>query len=154
MDPDWTGPYTIHEVLPKGTFRLCDPSNPSQVMSQIYNISHLKLYFPRSVQESLSNKQMNSEPSQLPALSSSSTVSACHGLQYSSKVLHSASNTAYAIQLGDRSSYADEESAELVKKKKQISLSLTSNQNKRSRGSKYVFEDTNKPKRARCVSNV
>lgn len=46
MDPEWTGPYVIHEVLSKGTFHLCDPAKSSQVMPQIYNISRLKLYYP------------------------------------------------------------------------------------------------------------
>lgn len=45
MEPDWTGPYAIHEVMSKGTYRLCDPTDSSKVLPQIYNMSRLKLYF-------------------------------------------------------------------------------------------------------------
>ena len=31
MEPNWTGPYLIHEVLSKGTYRLSKPNSPFQV---------------------------------------------------------------------------------------------------------------------------
>ena len=47
LAPDWTGPYIIHEILSKGTCRLQDPKN-NRVLAQKYNVTRLKLYFPRS----------------------------------------------------------------------------------------------------------
>ena len=50
LAPNWTGPYVIHEVLPKGTYRLRDQGNPSKVLSQKVNTSRLKQFFQRSPQ--------------------------------------------------------------------------------------------------------
>ncbi|KAL5477394.1 hypothetical protein EMCRGX_G024189 [Ephydatia muelleri] len=43
MEPNWTGPYLIHEVLSKGTYRLSKPNPPFQVLAQKYNITRLKI---------------------------------------------------------------------------------------------------------------
>ena len=45
LEPNWTGPYRINEVLKKGTFRLCSANNTSNVLSSTYNMARLKLYF-------------------------------------------------------------------------------------------------------------
>ena len=50
MAPNWTGPYAIHEVLSKGTFKLCEVKNTKKVTTQKYNMTRLKLYFQREVQ--------------------------------------------------------------------------------------------------------
>ena len=44
LEPAWRGPYRIHETMGKGTFRLCDSSDSSKVLSSFYNITQLKLY--------------------------------------------------------------------------------------------------------------
>jgi hypothetical protein len=59
MDPEWTGPYVIHEVLSKGTFHLCDPQSS------------------------------NSDHNSLPVTPSSCSASVNDGLQDDSKVPHS-----------------------------------------------------------------
>ena len=48
LEPDWSGPYVIHEDLRKGTYRLHDPGNPSKVLAQKYNMARLKLYYQRA----------------------------------------------------------------------------------------------------------
>ena len=45
LEPNWTGPYIINEVLSKGTFRLRDSKNPSKLLAQKYNMARLKLYY-------------------------------------------------------------------------------------------------------------
>ena len=47
MAPNWFGPYCIHEVLKKGTFRLSQAEDDKKVLTQIYNITRLKLYYQR-----------------------------------------------------------------------------------------------------------
>ena len=44
MDPNWLGPYHIHEVLNKGTFRLSQVKD-GKVLAQLYNMTQLKLYY-------------------------------------------------------------------------------------------------------------
>ena len=44
LEPNWTGPYCIHEAVGKSTYRLCSCTSPKKVFSSIYNISRLKLY--------------------------------------------------------------------------------------------------------------
>ena len=47
MEPNWHGPYRIHEVLGKGTFKLCNVDDSNKVLAQIYNMTQLKLYHQR-----------------------------------------------------------------------------------------------------------
>ena len=47
MAPNWFGPYCIHEVLKKGTFRLSQVEDDKKVLTQIYNMTRLKLYYQR-----------------------------------------------------------------------------------------------------------
>ncbi|KAL5500398.1 hypothetical protein EMCRGX_G011953 [Ephydatia muelleri] len=47
MEPNWTGPYLIHEVLSKGTYRLSKPNPPFQVLAQKYNMTHLKIIYQK-----------------------------------------------------------------------------------------------------------
>lgn len=49
LEPNWTGPYKIHEVNGKGTYRLCTTKSPERILTSIYNISRLKLYHERKV---------------------------------------------------------------------------------------------------------
>ena len=35
LEQNWIGPYHIHEVLPKGTYRLCNPEN-GNVLTHTY----------------------------------------------------------------------------------------------------------------------
>ena len=44
MEPNWIGPYVVHEVLSKGTCRLSQVKKPNKVLAQKFNISRLKLY--------------------------------------------------------------------------------------------------------------
>ena len=44
MEPNWTGPYLIHEVLSKGTYRLAHPNPPFKVLAQKYNMTRLKIF--------------------------------------------------------------------------------------------------------------
>ena len=44
LEQNWMGPYHIHEVLPKGTYRLCNPEN-GNVLAQKINMTRLKLYY-------------------------------------------------------------------------------------------------------------
>jgi transposase InsO family protein len=46
LEPNWTGPYKIHEVMGKGTFRLSNQKN--KVLATLYNMTRLKLYHERS----------------------------------------------------------------------------------------------------------
>ena len=47
MQPNWTGPYLIHEVLSKGTYRLSKPNPPFQVLAQKYNMTRLKIFYQK-----------------------------------------------------------------------------------------------------------
>ena len=41
MEPNWIGPYVIHEVLYKGTYRLSQVKNKTnKVLAQKFNISY------------------------------------------------------------------------------------------------------------------
>ena len=44
MEPNWIGPYVVHEVLSKGTCTLSQVKKPHKVLAQKCNISRLKLY--------------------------------------------------------------------------------------------------------------
>ena len=44
LEQNWIGPYHIHEVLSKGTYRLCNPEN-GNVLAQKVNMTRLKLYY-------------------------------------------------------------------------------------------------------------
>ena len=43
----WIGPYRIHEVLSKGTYRLSQAGDLTKVLTQLYNMTRLKLYYRR-----------------------------------------------------------------------------------------------------------
>ena len=45
LEPNWTGPYCIHEVIGKGTFKLRHPNNCSKTLVSTYNMTRLKLYY-------------------------------------------------------------------------------------------------------------
>ncbi|KAL5517173.1 hypothetical protein EMCRGX_G002666 [Ephydatia muelleri] len=47
MEHNWTGPYLIHEVLSKGTYRLSKPNPPFQVLAQKYNMTRLKIFYQK-----------------------------------------------------------------------------------------------------------
>ena len=47
MEPNWTCPYLIHEVLSKGTYRLSKPNSPFQVLAQKYNMTRLKIFYQK-----------------------------------------------------------------------------------------------------------
>ena len=47
MEPNWHGPYRIHEILGKGTFKLCHVDDSKKVLAQIFNMTRLKLYHQR-----------------------------------------------------------------------------------------------------------
>ncbi|KAL5503548.1 hypothetical protein EMCRGX_G010513 [Ephydatia muelleri] len=47
MEPNWTGPYLIHEVLSKGTYRLSKPNPSFQVLAQKYNMTRLKIFYQK-----------------------------------------------------------------------------------------------------------
>ena len=47
LEPNWTGPYHIREVLGKGTCRLCNAKDPSKILACQYNMTRLKLYYER-----------------------------------------------------------------------------------------------------------
>eukprot|EP00731_Ephydatia_muelleri_P010481 Em0005g1067a len=47
MEPNWTGPFLIHEVLSKGTYRLSKPNSPFQVLAQKYNMTRLKIFYQK-----------------------------------------------------------------------------------------------------------
>ena len=47
MEPNWIGPYLIHEVLSKGTYRLSKPNPPFQVLAQKYNMTRLKIFYQK-----------------------------------------------------------------------------------------------------------
>ena len=44
LEQNWTGPYKIHEVLGKGTFRLSNSKDSTKVLKTVYNMTRLKLY--------------------------------------------------------------------------------------------------------------
>ena len=44
MDPNWLGPYRIHDVLNKETFQLSRVKD-GKVLAQLYNMTWLKLYY-------------------------------------------------------------------------------------------------------------
>ena len=44
MEPNWIGPYVVHEVLSIGTCRLSQVKKPNKVLAQKFNTSRLKLY--------------------------------------------------------------------------------------------------------------
>lgn len=79
LAPNWTGPYEIHEVLPKGTYRLREQGNPSKVLSQKVNTSRLKQYFQRSFNtpstSALAHNFSSLEPSTLATIYSQLFIS-------------------------------------------------------------------------------
>ena len=44
MEPNRLGPYRIHEDLNKGTFILSQAGDNTKILTQLYNMTHLKLY--------------------------------------------------------------------------------------------------------------
>ena len=44
LEPNWTGPYQIAEVVGRGTFRLCHQDDNTKLLSSLYNITRLKIY--------------------------------------------------------------------------------------------------------------
>ncbi len=51
MEPNWSGPYRIHEVLSKGTFKLSNVQDSKKVLAQVYNMTRLKLYHQRDCED-------------------------------------------------------------------------------------------------------
>lgn len=52
MEQNWTGPYRIHEVTGKNTFRLsCCRGSEEKILKTLVNITRLKLYHERSTGE-------------------------------------------------------------------------------------------------------
>ena len=49
MEPNWIGPYAVHEVLSKGTCRLSQVKKPNKVLAQKFIISRLKLYHQNNI---------------------------------------------------------------------------------------------------------
>lgn len=47
MNPNWLGPYRIHQILNKGTFRLSQAEDDTKILTQVYNMTRLKLYYKR-----------------------------------------------------------------------------------------------------------
>ena len=45
MEPNWIGPWRVHEVLSKGTYRLSQEGDPTKSLTQLYNKTLLKLYY-------------------------------------------------------------------------------------------------------------
>ena len=45
LEPNWTGPHKIKEVLSKGTFRLCNANDSEKILTSLYNMTRLKLYY-------------------------------------------------------------------------------------------------------------
>ena len=45
LEPNWTGPYRIKEVLSKGTFRLCNANDSEKILTSLYNMTRLKSYY-------------------------------------------------------------------------------------------------------------
>jgi len=70
MAPNWLGPYRIHEVLNKGTFRLSQVKDGKKVLAQLYNMTRLKLYYHREDSDQITDdKPTKTSPSKLPAQS-------------------------------------------------------------------------------------
>ena len=44
MEPNWIGPYVVHEVLSMGTCRLSQVKKPNKGLVQKFNISRMKRY--------------------------------------------------------------------------------------------------------------
>ena len=55
MEPNWTGPYKICQILKKNTFRLCYVNDCNKKLKQVYNITRLKIYYPISENMVLNN---------------------------------------------------------------------------------------------------
>ena len=47
LEPNWTGPYQIAEVVGRGTFRLCHQDDNTKLLSTLYNMTRLKIYHKR-----------------------------------------------------------------------------------------------------------
>eukprot|EP00731_Ephydatia_muelleri_P025084 Em0017g167a len=47
MEPNWTSPYLIHEVLSKGTYRLSKSNPPFKVQAQKYDMTRLKIFYQK-----------------------------------------------------------------------------------------------------------
>ena len=57
LEPNWTGPYKIKEVLSKGTFRLCNANDREKILTSLYNMTKLKLYYDADSSSALATKQ-------------------------------------------------------------------------------------------------
>ena len=55
MEPNWTGPYKICQILKKNTFRLCYVNDCNKKLKQVYNMTRLKIYYPISEYMVLNN---------------------------------------------------------------------------------------------------
>ena len=55
MEPNWTGPYKICQILKKNTFRLCYVNDCNKKLKQVYNMTRLKIYYPISENMVLNN---------------------------------------------------------------------------------------------------
>ncbi len=75
MEPNWLGPYHIHEVTGKNTYRLCrfKGTKKERVLKILYNISRLKLYYASS--ESLPSRSSDHQDQQdIPSYVPSSPI--------------------------------------------------------------------------------
>lgn len=59
LEPNWTGPYRIHESAGKGTYRVCRCTDPTSILSSVYNITRLKLYRKKGAKKDVKNKVGN-----------------------------------------------------------------------------------------------
>ena len=55
MEPNWTGPYKICQILKKNTFPLCYVNDCNKKLKQVYIMTRLKIYYPISENMVLSN---------------------------------------------------------------------------------------------------
>ena len=55
MEPNWTGPYKICQILKKNTFCLCYVNDCNKKLKQVYNMTRLKIYYPISENMVLNN---------------------------------------------------------------------------------------------------
>jgi len=67
MAPNWLGPYCIHEVLNKGTFRLSQVKDGKKVLAQLYNMTRLKLYYHREHSDQITDDNPPNKRPQTPS---------------------------------------------------------------------------------------
>jgi hypothetical protein len=45
LEPPWEGPYLVHEVIPRGAYRLCNPKTGVDVENP-WNAAQLRRFYP------------------------------------------------------------------------------------------------------------